>query len=71
MKRYSFSWNEKATKDIYDESYWVESWYTDFTFRLFKRSEWRFCIAKYDGVPYFLIIFWRFMFRLGKRGHWD
>ncbi len=73
MKRYGFSWSEKATKaDIYDEGYWLEGWYTDITFGLFNVSEWRFfCIAKYNGVPYLLFIFWFLMFRLGKYGHWD
>jgi hypothetical protein len=73
MKRFGFSWCRKTTEDqqVHDEGYWVECWFTDITISLFKIKESRFCIAKYDGMPYFLIIFLFLMFKFGKHGHWE
>jgi hypothetical protein len=73
MKRFGLNWCEKTTKSeqIQDEGYWIEGWYTDITLSLFPIKECRFCITKYDGQPYFLIIFLVLMFRFGKYGHWD
>ena len=71
MKRFSLYWAEKRTRQGYDGAPWREGWYTDIGFQWFKREEWLCCIAKYDGVPYFLFIFWFVMFRFGKYGHWD
>lgn len=71
MIRFGTNWKETKTEPDSDGDIWVEHWYTDITFHLFSFNEWRCCMAKYDGAPYFLFIFFFVMFRFGKAGHWD
>jgi hypothetical protein len=71
MKKYGFVWSEKKTIEKNDDRCWIEKWYTDITFSMFKKEAWGLSLEKYDGMPYFLLIFWFFMFRFGKFGHWD
>jgi len=68
MKRYGITWNKKRVPDGYGDIY-IEGWYTDISVGWF--PYWRFCIAKYDGAPYFLFICGVIMFRFGKYWHWD
>ena len=64
-------WGESKAKPDIEGDIWSESWFTDLTFSRFKVNEWRCCVAKYDGVPYFLLIISFIMFRFGKSGYWE
>jgi len=71
MKRIGASWGETSSLQDGGSGTWVEGWYTDICLTSwFPYNEWRCCMAKYDGVPYFLFIFGCLMFRLGKYGYW-
>ena len=66
MRRIGFHWGNKKTID--EDGIYHECWYTDLLVKFFPVNSSRCCIAKYDGVPYFLFICPIFMFRLGKSG---
>jgi hypothetical protein len=71
MKKYGFVWSEKKTIEKNDDRCWIKKWYTDITFSMFSKREWGLSLEKFDGMSYFLLIFWFFMFRFGKFGHCD
>jgi hypothetical protein len=72
MLRFGTSWNETKSAPDCNGDVWVEYWYTDITlFGWHGAEHWACCIAKYDGVPFFMFLFGFLMFRFGKAGHWE
>ena len=70
MVRFGTSWGK--TREVEEDGWvWLEWWYIDITFSKFPLDHTRCCIAKYDGVPYFLFILLFIMFRFGKAGCWE